>query len=136
MSEYGLQGMTDWTGEVLKRADQKYDVYIVAFFVMTPEVVAQLGDNPDMDAIHSILEFSADCNTLSNTIDTYMGYIPWTQAKNAFVDDPDYDYLALWGIPTITETCQRLPASGARHSFVAKSNHSVRLNNRPLRKRR
>ncbi|HTT62036.1 MAG TPA: hypothetical protein VMG35_09360 [Bryobacteraceae bacterium] len=107
----GILEWTDWSGEMTLGRGQKYDLYGVAFFVLSPDLAAAMGGSLDMDAFHSTMEFSGNCNTLLHTITTYIGYIPWTADKVPFVTNPDYNYLEMIGVQSIIETYYRMPTS-------------------------
>ncbi len=109
---FGILGWTEWSGEMTKRPGQKYELAAAAIFVVAPE--AQLAANPDMDVIHSTIEFSPNCNTIRHTIDTFGGYIPWTEEKVPFVTPLDFDYIALFlnGQPLVEEY-HRMPTDCA-----------------------
>jgi len=107
----GILNWTDWTGEMSLGRAQKYDVYTVAFYVLGPDAANQMGGSLDMDAAHSTIEFVNGCNTIQNTVDTYVGYIPWTESKIPFSTTPDWNYLQMVGVQTIVEKYYRMPTA-------------------------
>lgn len=111
LSASGYLGMTDWTGEMVKGAGQKYDFYIVSFDNLAPELAEAFGGSLDMDIVHSTVQFSNGCSMLLSSIDTFGGYIPWTEDKAPFVTALDYNYFEIFfgGAKTIEERYYRMP---------------------------
>lgn len=129
----GILDWTDWTGEMTLGRGQKYDLYAVAYFVLGPEQAGQMGGSLDMDAVHSTIEFTNNCSMIQQTIDTYVGYIPWTADKVPFVTNPDWNYLEMMGMQTLVEKYHRMPTScpncpfgGATRSAVPPSGGKLR----------
>jgi hypothetical protein len=112
LAAVGILGWTDWTGEIIKAKGpgHRYDVYAVSLYFLSPDYFDP-SLSPDMDVIHSIIEFSPDCNTIRHTIDTYYGYMPWTEDKVPFVTEPDDNYLKDLGIETLVERYHRMPTA-------------------------
>jgi hypothetical protein len=135
--DYGVLEATDWTGEMSLVRGQKYDLYAVAFFVLSPDVAPTMGGSLDMDAIHSTIEFTNNCSMIQHTIDTFIGYIPWTEDKLPFVTNPDWNYLELIGVQTLVETYHRMPTACPNCPFagVAKSVVAPGLGKLPGKKR-
>ncbi|MGD0578440.1 MAG: hypothetical protein ABSC08_05880 [Bryobacteraceae bacterium] len=129
----GFLWVTDWTGEAVRVRGQKYRVHAVAFYVNGPVNAQQLGGSLEMDGVISTMEFSDDCNTITNTIDTFIGYIPWTEEKEPFVTDPDYNWLEVIGIETLVETYHRMPTAGLNGPFASHANNLLRPDGTKLR---
>lgn len=129
----GILGVTDWTGEAVRVRGWKYRVHAVAFYVNGPDNAQLLGGSLEMDGVISTMEFSDDCNTITNTIDTYIGYIPWTEDKVPFVTDPEYNWLEVIGIETLVETYHRMPAAGLNGPFASHANNLLRPDGTKLR---
>ena len=96
----------------IKGQGQRYDGYIIAYFVGAPEGL-------DMKFVHEVIEFQ-DCNTFTSTIDLFGGFIPWTEEKIPFVTQPDYNMFDILGVNTIVETYHRMPTSCPRSAQLSK----------------
>jgi hypothetical protein len=127
-----LWGWTDWTGVAIKGGPgQKINVYAVALYQLSPNVYP--GMSPDMDVLHSTIEFTPDCNTIRHTIDTFYGYLPWTKDKVPFFTEPDDNYLQDLGVQTLVETyfrmpttCPNCPFTGAAKSVLGPAMEKLR----------
>ena len=97
---FGLEAANEWTGEMVKGPGQQYIMYGIAFYLPL-----------EMDAVRSRVEFAEDCNTIKNTIDTFVAYVPWTPEKIPFVTPPDANILELIGATTLEEQYKRMPAA-------------------------
>ena len=128
----GTLGVTDWTGEAAKVRDG-YRLHIVAFFVNGPANAELLGGSLEMDAVISTFGFSDDCNTITNTIDTFIAYIPWTEEKVPFVTDPDYNWLEIIGIDTLVEQYHRFISPGVNGRYYSHGKSLQRPNGMRLR---
>jgi hypothetical protein len=120
----GIPGITDWTGEITRVANQKYIAQGISLLLIPPDW--GLGGPQDMDCVVSVMQFSEDCNTLKNVITTYIGYIPWTRGKVPFVTTPDFNYLELWGATSFEESYKRMPTACPSCPFAGDSNSLLR----------
>ena len=128
----GIRWVTDWTGEATRVRDG-YRVSAMSFAVDGPEAAAQLGGSLEMDAVLSTFTFSDDCNTITNTIDTFIAYIPWTEEKVPFVTDPDYNWLEIIGIDTLVEQYHRFISPGVNGRYYSHGKSLQRPNGMRLR---
>ena len=132
-ADFGLIGWTAWTGEMTLRPGQKYELFAVAFFVISPDLAPSYGGSLDIDATHATVEFSDNCNVIQHTIDTYIGYIPWTAEKVPFVTNTDWNWLELIGLEAIVETYYRMPTVCPNCPFAGAANSVRRLDGAKLR---
>ncbi len=119
-----ILGWTDWTGEMTMGRGQKYDLHAVAFYVSSPEL--NLGGTLEMDAIHSTIEFSNNCSTIQHTIDTFVGYMPWTEEKVPFVTNPEWNFLEVFGLTSLQERYHRMPTACRNCPFLGSANSMLR----------
>jgi hypothetical protein len=108
---YNIKTATDWTGVVtMGFGPPRYQMSIIGYFI-------GMDGTLEMDAVRGTFQFSQDCNTFQHTIDTYIVYVPWTEAKKPFVTTPDVNVLEYIGMATILETYHRVPVACPKCPF-------------------
>lgn len=116
----GYNAVTSWVGEAKKKG-QTYEWYLMSYWVMTGTAPAL----PELDIVRSRATF-VDCNTLTNAIDVFGGYLQFTpqditneagdvlfKGRTPFMDAMDFDVMQ-WifeatGEAVLTETYRRMP---------------------------
>ncbi len=120
----GINGVTDWTGEMAMIFGQKFNLHITAFYVLAPASPSGSA-TLEMDAVRSTMEFANNCNVLRHTINAYIGYVPWTEEKVPFITSPDVNVLDLIGVTTFTETYYRVPTACPKCPFAGTAKTAV-----------
>lgn len=110
---------TAWAGEAIRTGPATFDVYAMQYGDWSAAAAAAYGVSgaiPSLDAVHSVIEISSDCQTLTNTIDLYEGWLEMTFDTLPFVSEPDYEYLQG---TTLVEEYRRMPTPccGPLHAY-------------------
>ncbi len=101
---FGFKVATSFQGELDKLSDGRYLGQIIQLYTTSSDVPPP--ENSDgLNAARLWLEFTGDCNHMTQTIDFFAAYFDLN--KLPFVDLPDYYYLPPGG--KIIETYTRMP---------------------------
>ena len=111
-------GISAWSGELVRIAPGRYEVWCILFAVWDPVWALANGIDPslpELHMVHSWIEFT-DCNTVTNKIDVYNGYLnfDFTKGMMPFVSPPDW--IGLEDGVTIDEVYYRMPTNELRSS--------------------
>lgn len=111
----GYANLSTWSGELVQIGPNRYEAWAIIFATLDPDVAAEAGVDPsipELDYVHSYIEFTDDCNTVSNVIDALNWYtnFDFTKGTVPFVTEPDG--MALPEGVTIDEVYYRMPTAG------------------------
>ena len=111
----GIASWTGWFGEGLRTGRRRFETFIIAFFVLTPEAAAEWGLDgtlPELQAVHAVHELSEDCSTMTVTIDRYDDILAFDSTTMVpFLTPPDYEWISEGGGEPLLETYRRMPTA-------------------------